>query len=150
MSIYYPTFYVEKLNQTSYKVSFNVYRSEQCNHHAPWLLLFFIIIIMLINISLLMFVGGPKAACAGCAGFAAFSVLIEKFLDRHTWMAMNTAPVLQKINFSEDLNKIGEIFRIFSFLFPLFYPPLILKGCIILDTAPLLLYHFNFLSQYHH
>ncbi|XP_057512715.1 mitochondrial import inner membrane translocase subunit TIM22-4 [Actinidia eriantha] len=28
--------------------------------------------------------GGPKAACAGCAGFAAFSVLIEKFLDRHT------------------------------------------------------------------
>ncbi|KAG8657903.1 mitochondrial import inner membrane translocase subunit TIM22-4 [Manihot esculenta] len=28
--------------------------------------------------------GGPKAACVGCAGFAAFSVLIEKFLDRHT------------------------------------------------------------------
>ncbi|XVF84111.1 hypothetical protein PTKIN_Ptkin16aG0548300 [Pterospermum kingtungense] len=28
--------------------------------------------------------GGPKAACAGCAGFAAFSVLIEKFLDRHS------------------------------------------------------------------
>ncbi|KAM0948089.1 putative mitochondrial import inner membrane translocase subunit TIM22 [Dioscorea sansibarensis] len=28
--------------------------------------------------------GGPKAACAGCAGFATFSVLIEKFLDRHT------------------------------------------------------------------
>ncbi|KAG6607337.1 mitochondrial import inner membrane translocase subunit TIM22-4 [Cucurbita pepo subsp. pepo] len=28
--------------------------------------------------------GGPKAACAGCAGFAAFSVVIEKFLDRHT------------------------------------------------------------------
>ncbi|KAE9616390.1 hypothetical protein Lal_00035166 [Lupinus albus] len=27
--------------------------------------------------------GGPKAACVGCAGFAAFSVLIEKFLDRH-------------------------------------------------------------------
>ncbi|KAG6631161.1 hypothetical protein I3843_13G060200 [Carya illinoinensis] len=27
--------------------------------------------------------GGPTAACAGCAGFAAFSVLIEKFLDRH-------------------------------------------------------------------
>ncbi|XLR19313.1 hypothetical protein HN51_065997 [Arachis hypogaea] len=26
---------------------------------------------------------GPKAACAGCAGFAAFSVVIEKFLDRH-------------------------------------------------------------------
>ncbi|KAK8946941.1 Mitochondrial import inner membrane translocase subunit TIM22-1 [Platanthera zijinensis] len=26
---------------------------------------------------------GPKAACAGCAGFAAFSVLIEKFFDRH-------------------------------------------------------------------
>ncbi|KAH7667542.1 mitochondrial import inner membrane translocase subunit TIM22 protein [Dioscorea alata] len=28
--------------------------------------------------------GGPKAACAGCAGFATFSVLIEKFLDRHS------------------------------------------------------------------
>ncbi|KAL7144711.1 hypothetical protein ABFS83_07G030600 [Erythranthe nasuta] len=28
--------------------------------------------------------GGPKAACVGCAGFAAFSVVIEKFLDRHT------------------------------------------------------------------
>ncbi|KAK9279589.1 hypothetical protein L1049_013268 [Liquidambar formosana] len=27
--------------------------------------------------------GGPRASCAGCAGFAAFSVLIEKFLDRH-------------------------------------------------------------------
>ncbi|XLS81608.1 hypothetical protein HN51_047439 [Arachis hypogaea] len=27
--------------------------------------------------------GGPKVACAGCAGFAAFSVVIEKFLDRH-------------------------------------------------------------------
>ncbi|XP_077233029.1 mitochondrial import inner membrane translocase subunit Tim17/Tim22/Tim23 family protein [Tasmannia lanceolata] len=27
--------------------------------------------------------GGPRAACAGCAGFATFSVLIEKFLDRH-------------------------------------------------------------------
>ncbi|KAK3019345.1 hypothetical protein RJ639_003876 [Escallonia herrerae] len=27
--------------------------------------------------------GGPKAACAGCAGFAAFSVLIEKFLGTH-------------------------------------------------------------------
>ncbi|KAL6200401.1 hypothetical protein ACLB2K_030183 [Fragaria x ananassa] len=26
---------------------------------------------------------GPKAACVGCAGFAAFSLLIEKFLDRH-------------------------------------------------------------------
>uniref|UniRef100_A0A0D6R2T6 Mitochondrial import inner membrane translocase subunit TIM22 n=1 Tax=Araucaria cunninghamii TaxID=56994 RepID=A0A0D6R2T6_ARACU len=26
--------------------------------------------------------GGPKAACLGCAGFATFSVLIEKFLDR--------------------------------------------------------------------
>ncbi|VVA91756.1 unnamed protein product [Arabis nemorensis] len=25
--------------------------------------------------------GGPKAACIGCAGFAAFSVAIEKFLD---------------------------------------------------------------------
>ncbi|KAG6507756.1 mitochondrial import inner membrane translocase subunit TIM22-4-like [Zingiber officinale] len=28
--------------------------------------------------------GGPKAACVGCAGFAAFSVAIEKFLDRHS------------------------------------------------------------------
>ncbi|KAI4319047.1 hypothetical protein MLD38_032695 [Melastoma candidum] len=28
--------------------------------------------------------GGPKATCMGCAGFAAFSVVIEKFLDRHT------------------------------------------------------------------
>lgn len=28
-------------------------------------------------------VGGPKAACVGCAGFAAFSVVIEKFLERH-------------------------------------------------------------------
>ncbi|QHO09341.1 Peptidyl-prolyl cis-trans isomerase FKBP16-3 [Arachis hypogaea] len=27
--------------------------------------------------------GGPKAACAGCAGFGAFLVVIEKFLDRH-------------------------------------------------------------------
>ncbi|KAG1342728.1 mitochondrial import inner membrane translocase subunit TIM22-4 [Cocos nucifera] len=27
--------------------------------------------------------GGPKAACAGCAGFAAFSVLIERLFDRH-------------------------------------------------------------------
>ncbi|KAK4709247.1 hypothetical protein R3W88_030172 [Solanum pinnatisectum] len=27
--------------------------------------------------------GGPKAACMGCAGFATFSVLIEKFLDRY-------------------------------------------------------------------
>ncbi|KAF8409230.1 hypothetical protein HHK36_005304 [Tetracentron sinense] len=27
--------------------------------------------------------GGPKAACIGCAGFATFSVLIKKFLDRH-------------------------------------------------------------------
>ncbi|KAL8129882.1 hypothetical protein V2J09_019037 [Rumex salicifolius] len=27
--------------------------------------------------------GGPKAACAGCAGFAAFSVVIEKFLEGH-------------------------------------------------------------------
>ncbi|KAI9110659.1 hypothetical protein K1719_018525 [Acacia pycnantha] len=27
--------------------------------------------------------GGPKAACMGCAGFAAFSVLIEKFLEGH-------------------------------------------------------------------
>ncbi|KAK1410882.1 hypothetical protein QVD17_37424 [Tagetes erecta] len=27
--------------------------------------------------------GGPKGACFGCAGFAAFSVAIEKFLDRH-------------------------------------------------------------------
>ncbi|KAL8482053.1 hypothetical protein ACS0TY_027690 [Phlomoides rotata] len=28
--------------------------------------------------------GGPKAACVGCAGFAAFSVVIEKFLESHT------------------------------------------------------------------
>ncbi|CAN7035152.1 hypothetical protein IGI04_032305 [Brassica rapa subsp. trilocularis] len=28
--------------------------------------------------------GGPKAACMGCVGFATFSVLIEKFFDRHT------------------------------------------------------------------
>ncbi|KAL3624888.1 hypothetical protein CASFOL_031556 [Castilleja foliolosa] len=28
--------------------------------------------------------GGPKAACAGCVGFAAFSAVIEKFLERHT------------------------------------------------------------------
>ncbi|MED6148746.1 Mitochondrial import inner membrane translocase subunit Tim22 [Stylosanthes scabra] len=27
--------------------------------------------------------GGPKAACAGCVGFAAFSVVIEKFLESH-------------------------------------------------------------------
>ncbi|KAM7267265.1 hypothetical protein ACFE04_009431 [Oxalis oulophora] len=27
---------------------------------------------------------GPQAACIGCAGFAVFSVLIEKFLDRNT------------------------------------------------------------------
>ncbi|KAF7836559.1 mitochondrial import inner membrane translocase subunit TIM22-4 isoform X1 [Senna tora] len=27
--------------------------------------------------------GGPRAACAGCAGFAAFSVVIEKFLEGH-------------------------------------------------------------------
>ncbi|KAL8246504.1 hypothetical protein R6Q59_007720 [Mikania micrantha] len=27
--------------------------------------------------------GGPKGACFGCAGFAAFSVAIEKFLERH-------------------------------------------------------------------
>ncbi|CAM6119614.1 unnamed protein product [Calypogeia fissa] len=26
---------------------------------------------------------GPQAACLGCAGFAAFSVVIEKLLDRH-------------------------------------------------------------------
>lgn len=28
--------------------------------------------------------GGPKAACVGCAGFAAFSVVIEKFLERQS------------------------------------------------------------------
>ncbi|XP_010537506.1 PREDICTED: mitochondrial import inner membrane translocase subunit TIM22-4 [Tarenaya hassleriana] len=28
--------------------------------------------------------GGPKAACVGCAGFAAFSVVIEKFFDSHS------------------------------------------------------------------
>lgn len=38
---------------------------------------FFSLFLLCVNI------GGPKAACAGCAGFAAFSVLIEKFLDRH-------------------------------------------------------------------
>nr|XP_043635032.1 mitochondrial import inner membrane translocase subunit TIM22-4-like [Erigeron canadensis] len=27
--------------------------------------------------------GGPQAACVGCAGFAAFSVALEKLLDRH-------------------------------------------------------------------
>lgn len=27
--------------------------------------------------------GGPQAACVGCAGFAAFSVVIEKFLERY-------------------------------------------------------------------
>ena len=27
--------------------------------------------------------GGPKAACMGCAGFATYSVLIEKFLDKN-------------------------------------------------------------------
>ncbi|XAR60772.1 hypothetical protein NMG60_11034269 [Bertholletia excelsa] len=27
--------------------------------------------------------GGPRAACAGCAGFAAFSVLIEKIFERY-------------------------------------------------------------------
>ena len=32
----------------------------------------------------LYFTGGPKATCIGCAGFAAFSVAIEKFFDRHT------------------------------------------------------------------
>jgi import inner membrane translocase subunit TIM22 len=26
---------------------------------------------------------GPQAACLGCAGFAAFSLLIEKIFDRH-------------------------------------------------------------------
>ncbi|KAL5217615.1 hypothetical protein ABZP36_018299 [Zizania latifolia] len=26
--------------------------------------------------------GGPKAACAGCVGFATFTVVIEKFFDR--------------------------------------------------------------------
>lgn len=29
-------------------------------------------------------VGGPKATCVGCVGFATFSVMIEKFLDRHS------------------------------------------------------------------
>lgn len=109
LHIYSPShFLCGKNKSNAYKGSFNVYRCQQCNHHAPWLLLFFrivimllffIIIIVLLSISLLMFVGGPKAACAGCAGFAAFSVLIEKFLDRHTWLAMNPAPVLKKINF---------------------------------------------------
>lgn len=31
-------------------------------------------------------VGGPKATCVGCVGFATFSVMIEKFLDRHSWI----------------------------------------------------------------
>lgn len=26
---------------------------------------------------------GPQAACIGCAGFATFSVVIEKIFDRH-------------------------------------------------------------------
>lgn len=41
-----------------------------------------------INLKFLQFsccavLGGPQVASVGCAGFAAFSVLIEKFLDRH-------------------------------------------------------------------
>lgn len=40
----------------------------------------------------MIFSGGPKAACVGCAGFAAFSVVIEKFLDRHdSWMRDETS-----------------------------------------------------------
>ncbi|XP_074292293.1 mitochondrial import inner membrane translocase subunit TIM22-4 [Silene latifolia] len=27
--------------------------------------------------------GGPQAACVGCAGFAAFSIILERFLERH-------------------------------------------------------------------
>ncbi|RID58661.1 hypothetical protein BRARA_F01944 [Brassica rapa] len=36
------------------------------------------------QISRFLTVGRPKVACIGCAGFATFSVLIEKFFDRHT------------------------------------------------------------------
>jgi import inner membrane translocase subunit TIM22 len=41
---------------------------------------------MLLNLkgNLYFLAGGPQAACFGCAGFAAFSVAIEKFMDRHT------------------------------------------------------------------
>ncbi|XP_037453755.1 mitochondrial import inner membrane translocase subunit TIM22-4-like isoform X2 [Triticum dicoccoides] len=28
--------------------------------------------------------GGPQATCIGCVGFGAFSVAIEKFMERHT------------------------------------------------------------------
>ncbi|KAL0689862.1 hypothetical protein Bca4012_089540 [Brassica carinata] len=40
--------------------------------------------IKFLKISSFLTLGGPKAACIGCAGFATFSVLIEKFFDRHT------------------------------------------------------------------
>ncbi|KAG8476197.1 hypothetical protein CXB51_033206 [Gossypium anomalum] len=36
------------------------------------------------NSSRALLIAGPKAACVGCVGFAAFSVAIEKFFDRHT------------------------------------------------------------------
>lgn len=32
--------------------------------------------------AILAYSGGPKAMCVGCAGFAAFSVAIEKFMER--------------------------------------------------------------------
>lgn len=34
-------------------------------------------------------IGGPQAACVGCAGFAAFSVAIEKLLERYEWFNRN-------------------------------------------------------------
>lgn len=47
--------------------------------------------------SVVWLLGGPKAACVGCAGFAAFSVVIEKFLDRHDWFSAVPAPILQAL-----------------------------------------------------
>ncbi len=32
--------------------------------------------------AILAYNAGPKAMCAGCAGFAAFSTAIEKFMER--------------------------------------------------------------------
>lgn len=60
----------------------------------PWIIAIMILYILFIFfpcyiliVFCCVFLGGPKAACAGCAGFAAFSVLIEKFLDRHDWFS---------------------------------------------------------------
>jgi hypothetical protein len=36
-----------------------------------------------LNLLHLFVAAGPQAACLGCAGFAAFSVAIEKIFDRH-------------------------------------------------------------------